>query len=580
MNGHGPVAADAGVLFYDSAGEGGVSELNWPAVEGAERYEVTLLRGSDDTDGNATAVLEADQTTLQIPTPTRSAEGTAYEITALRDAVPITRYVALDAKTAGKPVDMTKYIQGLRKWRDLTPTVTEGTRVEGAAVTTTEQDQGKTVMVTRQKWVKSKVPEYVVLFQVNEALWPGSLVQGQAAIRGELLGLPISDRTPVTISTDLTGLPKSRATDLQPSAGAVREGISSMVRGQKPVAGKMKYDMTEAASLEAGLLEAGISAKYLGLSGKASVEGQLKRDEKMIVACFLQTAYSMDLDRFAKDQPSAWFTPGFTDDKLAYLEREGMIGRQNPPLYVSSVSYGRSLIFSLTTKHDITKAKAALQVSYDKGFASVEASVKAEYEKIMSESTLSILVKGGDPDTIMKMIKAGKLNEYFATAPTLEQYTPISYTLRTLDTGDLAKLGETAEFFTTTRKPMGSGPVRVHPRELNLKRMTNSGQSLSVPDKLKLSIPSQPDIPATGSNGIFTFPANASWTWTPPSGDGSPQFSVSATDDNGKPVISNATVGVSRQELAEGKSLQKSLDGSDGQGNIIEGSLQFDITPI
>jgi hypothetical protein len=528
------------VLTHQTAD--GHAELTWPAVPEAEHYEIQPLGSVDGR-----TVVPADQNRIEVP---RARDG--YQITALRGAIPLQTYVSIDDASADEPADMDDYVSRLQGWTGIATQYEKTTRTrEGEPVTTEETVGGRTWVVTTQKYTLAKTPKYVVLASTaNQAIWPGALIQGGPAAKGRLAELVINKRRPLTISTDLTSLPKTCVDDVRASRSSVATAIASMVRGQDAVAGGVYYKIEEASTVQSGLLEADISASYMGAGGDVNAKVEKKYEEKIILACFLQNVFSMSIDGFG--MPSECFTSDLTNRDIKTMERLGRIGENNPPLYVSSVGYGRSLIFALTTTADTTKAKAAVKASYEGFGASVKAEVKAEYEEILNQSSLTIIAQGGDAGSITDMIRTGRLKEYFVKPPKLDQYVPISYALNSLATDELAKLGETAEYNAVSRAPKDTTSWMFRPISLRF-TWRNSGDfkpDYSGPAHLRFD-ESHKTKGIKRDGDITTFGDDVAWKWTPGSrkGDQVLRLGVEAKDsDYGTPI----DLRITEQQLHDG----------------------------
>ncbi|MEU3877630.1 MULTISPECIES: thiol-activated cytolysin family protein [Streptomyces] len=379
----------------------------------------------------------------------------AVRVTALAGSVPMVEMV-LNADGDNKPFSMTSYLLGLEKWEKVAPQVKGVVRKKvGDPKISHEQEGGKWYTTTSQKWSLSKTPRYLVLNDPSaDVLWPGAFVQGGPASHGTLTEIVIPERTPIEVSIDALGAKDSKTVP-NPNLGTVRDAIRAMVEGKKGPTGATYSDVKEANSIQSALLEVDVSASYMGFDGKASGKIEKKHSEHTILAVFLQRAFTVSVVR--KSTPSSWFTKSLTREMIKELEDLGQIGKTNPPLYIANVSYGRSLIFTLTTTADSLKAQAAIKASYN-GIAKAEASVRAEYENILNTSRVMIITQGGDSTAISNLIRTGKLEEYFKSVPDMKDYVPMSFTLRTLTNGDLARVGETAEFTNTTRTLRHTAP--------------------------------------------------------------------------------------------------------------------------
>ncbi len=64
-------------------------------------------------------------------------------------------------------------------------------------------------------------------------------------------------------------------------------------------------------------------------------------------------------------------------------------------MIISSITYGRMLVFMIESKESMTDLKAAVQFAYQP--YKVDVNVSAAYDRTLSESKKSLLVLGGDP---------------------------------------------------------------------------------------------------------------------------------------------------------------------------------------
>ncbi|GAU70210.1 hypothetical protein SSP35_17_00650 [Streptomyces sp. NBRC 110611] len=454
--------------------------LEWPEVPGADRYEVWRVRpdGSPWDD----EVFATDNTGLDLPVP-QDAENSAlaaFQLQALSCSAPICtfpivpsearsdapqgeRRLVQRAPEAPEPFDLDNYFLGLEDWARLAPQYKREVRTPlGDPVRNTEQDDSGSYLVVTQRYSLSKTPKYRVVHDPDaEVLWPGAFIQGQPASYGALPELVIDQRTPIQVAISAVNVKKTSEEIAEPGHANVISAISGMINDEPGRAEAVAYDMTEVASLESALLELDISASYLGFSGGITGSIETKKDEKSILAFYYQRAFTVSCN--GKSAPSRWFTDDMTEGEIRLQEKLGRLGKQNPPLYVSSVTYGRFLIFAFTTKEDTLTAKMAIRASYG-GF--VDATVRGRYEKILSEARIQIIAQGGKDTNVPALIKTGRLAEYFEEAPSLADYTPIGFTLKSLVTGYVAKLGETANFTSVRREKLPSNVVRIFPVSL------------------------------------------------------------------------------------------------------------------
>ncbi|GGX24021.1 thiol-activated cytolysin family protein [Streptomyces noursei] len=508
--------------------DGGLS-LSWPPVDGADRYEVTRLDAPSGSDVQATDSPSLLWASDDEGSGAQDGVPPAFQILALRGSAPVSTFVLAGDENLDAPVNMSTYVLSLDKWETIAPQVqTTERKPLGEPEQHHEQVAGEDYLVTTQRWSLSKTPKYLAVANPNaDVLWPGALVQGLPASHGALSELVITERTPIEISCSALHIEKGDALIDRPRASAVVKAIREMVQGGEGRSETMYYDMVEASSIQSALLEMNVSASYMGFTAEADGRIEKKHDERTIVAVFLQGAYTVSCD--GKDTPRDWFTDKLTWGKVKELEELGRIGKGNPPLYISSVTYGRSLLFALNTTADTLKAKAAIKASYN-GMADVSAEVRAEYEQILNTSSVTILSQGGNPDDISKMVKEAKLQEYFGTTPKLDQYVPMTFTLKSLLTGDIAQMGETANFTVITRtRQRPSGTVRIRPVRMTVKSHVAGFGGVFGPMRLRLN---GAGIDGTLADGATTYPSSAGWLWKPDPQSERPTFKLQCEHEN------------------------------------------------
>ncbi|MET9518263.1 thiol-activated cytolysin family protein [Streptomyces sp. NPDC002994] len=515
-------------------------ELRWRTVPDADRYEIrqvevdgtvqekqagatvdALQRAAAGADDQAMSLTVTDAAVFDVAGP-RS----VFRITALRGIQPLADYTVEADAAEDEPEDMTEYVTKLKSWKAIAQQATsKGEKTEAGKPTIKREtdDKGKVVLVKAREYNLTKEPAYLVIANPNaDLLWPGAFVQGLPASAGALSELSISQRTPIKLTLSAMSLPTIKVGPIEsPDASEVQEAIASKIRGQKPAAGQMYYSAVDAYSLESALLEANVSARYLGFSAEGNTKLETKSEEHTILVCFLHSVYTASC--VGKDEPSDWFTDKLTKRKIKRLEGLHKIGVENPPLYVSEVTYGRSLIFALTTTEDVKLAKAAVKASYDGIVGEGKGELSAEYQNVLRSASYKIITRGGDSAAITSMIKTGKVSDYFAAPPTMDQYLPMSYTLKSLATGDIARLGETAKFTTVTREVVRSASVRIEPiRFASTWRQNPKADSGPVELKFKGS-----KIRGTAiAKSVSEYPAHSGWNWSPPTDPGPYKISV------------------------------------------------------
>ncbi|ORX65373.1 Perfringolysin [Basidiobolus meristosporus CBS 931.73] len=304
-------------------------------------------------------------------------------------------------------------------------------------------------------------PKELVTFGTgSDAFWLGALLQGKGYVDGVggFKPLPIWDRNDQKITVDfLNG--KSSSTICKPDSGNVRDAIAGLVShaksgGYKPGA-NIHYKTVEVNSAESAALNLGFGAKYLTFQAKTALDVQRNYTENTIAAYFVERAYTVDVAM--PKTPADFFNNRFTLQDLKEQVRFGRLGPDNLPVFVSSISYGRVLLYSVTSSASSSDIRATIQASYNGLKLGVDTNLDIKHQKLLSESKISVAVIGGNRDAAISLIRDGNLNSFFSQESALETYVPISYTLRSIANGNLAAVSETTRYTVKACHPVRRG---------------------------------------------------------------------------------------------------------------------------
>ncbi|MFC3585192.1 thiol-activated cytolysin family protein [Streptantibioticus rubrisoli] len=416
------------------------ADVKWRAVEGANRYALTRL-----DDDQVIAEAATPSFTMSKDQFAKSFNGTPrlHGVVAYQDERPIAFAVAKPLKDPNAPADMDSYLLSLSSWKALTHQSDDHRGPIGTPKVSAEKEGSEWVRKSGQSYSLTRTPDKIVSFNPNvDALWPGALVQSRGAIdQGVLSPLSIRERAPLNVTVDALNVSQKSSTVPDPDSTNVLDAIKGMVRGQSGGSSATFYDVRDSASVKAMALEMGVSGHYLGFEAQANLDYKKKSEENTVLAYFEERAFSAFCS--APTTPAGWFTKRFTQGELDYLENAGSIGRSNPPLYVSSVTYGRVLMFTCTYTASAQEIVAAVKASYEGAAGGASGNLDVKSSEILRNSHVQVVTIGGDPENARALIKSGKVGDYFATQPTLDKYQPMSFVLRRVVDNKLAQMSET-----------------------------------------------------------------------------------------------------------------------------------------
>lgn len=279
--------------------------------------------------------------------------------------------------------------------------------------------------------------ELLALDPTSDVIYPGAMLEGNSIPTGEYI--PINnDRAPITLSISLQNLAGSPVIEVDdPKLSTVRKGIKEILDQDVVSAtpAKVSFEITEVYSQEHINIALGANYRAAGSSVQGSFDFNSSEYSNKFVLKYLQVYYTIDMD--SPVQPSDLFkdTPDISD-----------LGATSP-VYVSSIAYGRMVLYTIESNSSKTDINAAFSASFNSGGGSIDAG----YQKILNESSIKALVIGGSgasaaqtitgPSEVYNFISEG--GDYSKDSPG----APLSYKLRFIKRGTpVARVVLTSEY--------------------------------------------------------------------------------------------------------------------------------------
>jgi thiol-activated cytolysin len=356
-------------------------------------------------------------------------------------AIPVA-LAACDAQI-GTPIDTSgdidSYIRSLPYLPADPPQVSQGDR---SAPTRSGDYQ-----CTTQNLKETRQYDKIVAYAANsDSLWPGAMVGGQSVYSG-LFNQIVLPRKPLRISVSLENLQGAKSAVLpDPSLASFREAVSDIVSqtvdGATPA--NIYSEIEEVSSEKQLALAMGAEVSWLGgaASIAASFDWSQTNTRSHYLVRYTQAYYTVDVDQ--PGSPSDFLDPSVQLDTV-----QTQINAQNPPLYVSSVTYGRMVVFTFESEYSAQELGAALQFAYSGG-VDVKGDVSVTYKDIISSSKITAFILGGSGgvaamsidnyDQLMNFIKQG--GNYSKESPG----APIAYKLAYLKDNSPGRLSFTTDY--------------------------------------------------------------------------------------------------------------------------------------
>lgn len=325
----------------------------------------------------------------------------------------------------------------------------------------TEKKDDRTYNVTKTKYSLTETPEEIVTYQPVNGFWLGSLTQERGLREGlgsmVEIAVPAEKRAPFKISSDLP-MEQNYVTIAFPSATTVSSAIGSLQNsGNKSGwGGARTLKIVDNFSEEQTAHDLGISGSYMGASVKASLSANRYDKKHTITASFIEKAFTVQADFEGRSRRAAFFKDNFTIDDAHELVKEDRIGMTNLPTYIKSITYGRVVLFNLTSTLSEEEMKTAVDASYEGFGAKAQGSYKSDSKSKNAEFELRVTEFGGLQSGFSKLVPAkgienvfAVMNSYLKQNAPLTSMRPISYTADTLRDDQLASMAVTTNYTVT-----------------------------------------------------------------------------------------------------------------------------------
>ena len=363
--------------------------------------------------------------------------------------------VVADKKTENKAktdytAELNKYLFGLNY--DKTNILTRrGEAIENYTNTSTKQQGNEFVVVEKVKKSLSNGSADVAI-NGNGDIFLGALFKANQDLLENKPQQISLDRSKGRISVDLPGMVGGDSyVDANPTASGMQEGVNTLLNrwhekyaAKNPAPARMQYESTSAYSMNQLKAKFGSDFEKVGVNLKIDFEAVNKGEKQIEVVDFKQVYYTANFD--APKNPSDVFAPGVTVDQL----KARGIDENTPPVYVSSVSYGRQMYVKFETTSKSTELKAAINAVI-KG---VPIKPESEWARVLKNTTVTVSIVGGNADGAARVVTGTvedlkKLIQEGATFSTQNPAVPISYKTAFLKDNQVATIQSNTDYIET-----------------------------------------------------------------------------------------------------------------------------------
>lgn len=359
--------------------------------------------------------------------------------------------------------ELNNYLFGLN-YDKLNILTRKGETLENYTNTSTKQQGNEFVVVEKVKKNLSNGSADVAM-NGNGDIFLGALFKANQDLLENKPQQISLDRSKGRISVDLPGMVGGDSyVDATPTASGMQEGVNTLLNrwhekyaAKNPAPARMQYESTSAYSMNQLKAKFGSDFEKVGVNLKIDFEAVNKGEKQVEVVDFKQIYYTANFD--APKNPSDVFAPGVTVDQL----KTRGIDEKTPPVYVSSVSYGRQMYVKFETTSKSTELKAAINAVI-KG---VPIKPESEWARVLKDTTVTVSIVGGNADGAARVVTGTvedlkKLIQEGATFSTQNPAVPISYKTAFLKDNQVATIQSNTDYIETKVTSYKNGYLNLH----------------------------------------------------------------------------------------------------------------------
>lgn len=326
----------------------------------------------------------------------------------------------------------------------------------------------KYIVIKREKKsISDSTADIAVIDSMNDKTYPGAIQLANRNLIENKPNIVSCERKPITISIDLPGMgEEGKTTITSPTYSSVKAGIDSLLNKWNShyssiysIPTRFSYSDSMVYSKSQLSAKLGCNFKALNKALDIDFDSIYKGQKKVMLLAYKQIFYTVNVD--APNHPSDFFGDKVTFNDLA---KKG-VNSKNPPVYVSSVSYGRTIYVKLETTSKSANVKAAFKALIE----NQNISNNSEYKNILNQSSFTATVLGGGAKEHNKVITKN-FDEIRNIITNNSEYSPrnpgypIAYTTSFLKDNSVATVNNKTDYIETTSTEYTNGKITLDHR--------------------------------------------------------------------------------------------------------------------
>ena len=148
--------------------------------------------------------------------------------------------------------------------------------------------------------------------------------------------------------------------------------------------------------------------------------------------------------------PADYFTDAVNLNVFKEQRDLGRVAVGDPPVVVSSITYGRIFIMTVTASTTEDKLSGALSASFSAASGGATVDVTAEQQKILKEAKVEVISNGGEEADFLAAVRSQTVNAFLERPHRITAARPISFQVDNLANGSAASFSETSNYALTT----------------------------------------------------------------------------------------------------------------------------------
>lgn len=419
--------------------------------------------------------------------------------------------------------DIATYISQLNYIPGQLLSVTENGSTEAipAGGTKDRKPVGNSVIICTKNFKKldKKMDKISILKPAAGVIYPGSIILADRNL-AEGLPTPITlKKSALTLRVDLPGLTINGTKIIKdPKNSNVQAAINEILEewNSKPVsqgyvnASHSVYNVEKAYSSEQLALSLGFRLDWADNFVSAAAKVNTSSEHDITVAFFQQVFYSITMD--LPEKPSDIFDPSVT---LADIK--AVTNASQPPAYIRSVDYGRTIMVRMETSTKKTSFELESALKYAVNPATIiNADLKVKYDNILRNSSFTVYTVGGNAETSSQIVVGGsdlaglhRAIQKDATYRRDNPGSPISYTVAFLKNNEKAIVNSSSSYVETECVEYPNAFIKLVHNGAYVGRFNVTWQEPNANGVLVNATPWNSGEKTTGYSNTLTLPGDA-----------------------------------------------------------------------